>query len=213
MVLGVTRARMRVDVGAVGLLRRDDRLAAARQRGDLVHEEAVLGVDRLVARPDVGVRDQVHQLVGAAAAHDALRVEAVELGDRLAQRGRGPVRIAVQLVGLGLVGRDRLGARAQRRLVRRQLDRLHAAGDAAFAGNVGLIVEDAGLRRGASLCHGLVSSSREAPGPGANGRQNRRWRGPWPARSFAPHIRHAPAAGAIRWPLISLRRNAPATTA
>src|SRR6516162_9939987 len=120
----------------------------------------MLAHDRLIAGPDVGMGNEVDELVGAAATHDALRIEPVSLGDRVAQ-GRGrPIWIAVQLVDEGLVGCHRQGARAQRRLIGGKLDGCYAAGDAAFAWNVGVDLEDAGLRRWASLCHDSVSSLR-----------------------------------------------------
>src|SRR5262249_59428459 len=106
--------------------------AAARQRGDPVHEEAVLAIDRLLAGPDIGMGDKVDELIRATATHDALGIKPVSLGNGMAQRTGGPIRIAVQLLSNGLIGGDRLGARAQRRLGGGKLDRPHAAAGGAF---------------------------------------------------------------------------------
>ena len=46
--------------------------------GDRVDEEAVLGVDHLVARAEIAVRQQVEDVVRAGAADDAVRVEAMQ---------------------------------------------------------------------------------------------------------------------------------------
>ena len=129
-------------------------------------------VDGLVAGADVGVRDEVDQLVGAASAHDPLGIEPVVLGDSVAQRRRAAIGIEREVVCLGLVGRDRLGRRPERRLVGGELDRLQAARHFAFARNVGADVQDAGLRLGRGVRHEwLVMVVRDGL---ANGRQNRR---------------------------------------
>src|SRR6185437_13504312 len=127
-------------------LRRDDGLRAGRQRRDRIDEKAVRGVDRLVAVLEIGAGDQVEQIVGAGAADDARRIEAERLTDRLAQRGRGAVRIILEVLAGLVVGGDRMRARAQRRLVGRELEHLGDAGRAALARDVRGNVEHAGAR-------------------------------------------------------------------
>ena len=61
----------------------------------------MLGVDGLVARANVSVREQIDQLVGAAAADDSVGIEPVFPGDRIAQFGGRPVWVAVQFVEAG----------------------------------------------------------------------------------------------------------------
>ena len=74
-MFGVTRLEDGVDIGGEIRFRRDDRLGAGAERGDRIDQEAVRGVDGLVAVGEVGARDQVEQIVGAGAADDARRVE------------------------------------------------------------------------------------------------------------------------------------------
>ncbi len=61
---------------------------------------------------------------------------------------RRAVRIILQMRGDGLIGRDRARARAERRLVRRQLEYFGDARGAALAGHIGLDVEHAGPGHG-----------------------------------------------------------------
>src|SRR5262249_52799369 len=74
------------------------------------------------------------------------------------ERRGGAVRVALQPVGLGLVGGDGLGRRPERRLVGRELDRLDTALDLAFARNVGVDRQNARPRLRRIVRHG---SSRE----------------------------------------------------
>ena len=48
---------------------------------------------------EIGVGDQIEQIVGAGAADDAVGIEAEGAADRLAQRGRRAVRIVLQMLG------------------------------------------------------------------------------------------------------------------
>ena len=93
MVFGVTALEDRIDVGGVVLLRRDHGRGAGAERRDRIDQEAVRGVDRLVAVGEIGARQQVEQIVGAGAADDAGRIEPEGAADRLAQVGRRAVRI------------------------------------------------------------------------------------------------------------------------
>ena len=145
-VRSVTAREDRVDVGGEILLRRHDRLRARAERRDRIDQKAVRGVDRLVAVLQIGARQQVEQIVGAGAADDAGRIEAERAADRLAQFGRCAVRIILQMPPDRRVGLDRLRARAERRLVRRELEDLRDAGRAALARHIGLDVEHAGTR-------------------------------------------------------------------
>ena len=74
-VAAVTAARMASTSAVRSRLGRDDRLGAGRQGRDRIHQEAVGAVDRLVARAEIGARQQVDQVVGAGAADDAVGVE------------------------------------------------------------------------------------------------------------------------------------------
>ena len=86
----VTAARIASTSAVMSRLRRDHRRAAGRADGDRVDEESVLRVDRLVAGRDIGLGEQGQELVGAGAADDAVGVEPVGGGDRLAQRRAEP---------------------------------------------------------------------------------------------------------------------------
>ena len=59
-------AQDRVDVGGQVRLGRNHGRGAVRQDGDAVDEEAMGGEDALVARPEVGVRDEAQELVEPA---------------------------------------------------------------------------------------------------------------------------------------------------
>jgi hypothetical protein len=78
-------------------------------------------VDRLVAVGQIGARDQVQEVVGARAAHDARGIEAEGTADGFAQRRRGAVGVIAQAACHRAIGLDRDRARAERRLVRREL--------------------------------------------------------------------------------------------
>ena len=104
------------------------------------------GVDRLVAVGEIGARQQIEQIVGAGAADDAGGIEPERAADRLAQLGRRAVRIILEMLADRVVGRDRLRARPERRLVGRQLEDLGDARRAALAGHIGVDVEHAGAR-------------------------------------------------------------------
>ena len=138
----------RVDVRGVVGLRRHDRRAARPERGDVIDQESVGGVDRLVARPDEGVGEQVEKLVRAGAAHDARGIEPERAPDCFAQLGRRAVGIFVQALGLRHIGFDRLAPRPERRLVRGQLEHPGDAGSAALARHVSVDRHHAGARFG-----------------------------------------------------------------
>src|SRR5262249_59182999 len=90
-------------------------------------QKRVCGVNRRVAVVEIGVGDEVQEVVGARAADDAARIEPERAPDRLAQRGRVAVGVVLQVFTDRVIGGDRLWARSERRLVRRQLEH---AGDA-----------------------------------------------------------------------------------
>src|SRR4029077_3576338 len=70
------RGQNRVDIGGVTLLRRDDGFSARTERYNRVDQEAVGGVNRLVAVDEIGMRQKVEQIVRARAADDAVGIEA-----------------------------------------------------------------------------------------------------------------------------------------
>ena len=109
---GDTQLEDRIDVGGEILFRRDHRLGAGAERGDRIDQEAVRGVDRLVAIAEEGARDQVEQVVGAGAADDAVGVESEHAPNRLAQGRSRAVRIILQVLGDRLVRGNRRLARA-----------------------------------------------------------------------------------------------------
>ena len=61
-----------------------------RPAGDRINQEAVLGVQCLVARPGVGAGQQAQQLVRSGAADDPLRIERERLAECAAQRPQLP---------------------------------------------------------------------------------------------------------------------------
>ena len=132
-----------IDIGGEIGLRRDHRLGAAREDGDLVNEEAVLAVDRLVAGAEIGGREQVEKLVGACAADDARGIETIKLGKSLAHGARRAVGVARERGRRGVISLDSRRGGAERRLVRGELDDRRNAGEHARAGHIGRDVENA----------------------------------------------------------------------
>ncbi len=98
----------RIDVGAlVGLLDRDRR-GTGRLDVDLVDHEGMFGENRFVTGREIGLCQKAENLVGTVGTDDVLRVEAVHLGDRLAQPFGGAVGIDVEFGGNLARGFDRL---------------------------------------------------------------------------------------------------------
>ena len=99
--LGARRHQLedRIDVGGEVGLGRDDVDGAVRHRRDRIDQKAVGGRDRLVAVAEIGVRQQIEDLVGAGAADDAVGIEPEGAADRLAQHPRGAFRIVLQMRG------------------------------------------------------------------------------------------------------------------
>ena len=73
-VRGVTCAGMASTIGFQIALGRNSRLGPCRKNGDAIDEEPVLGVDRLVARAEIGLGEHMEQLVGTVSADDVRRV-------------------------------------------------------------------------------------------------------------------------------------------
>ena len=159
------RGEDRIDVGGEILLRRHHRLGAGAERHDRIDQKSVRGVDRLVAVDEIGMRQQVQQIVGTGAADDAVGIEPERPPDRLAQFARRAVGVVLEMIGARLIGRDRARARPERRLVRRQLEHFGHARRAALAGHIGLDIEHAGPGLGTHRSHYLHSFVR-VPEPG-----------------------------------------------
>ncbi len=198
------RCEDRIDVRGVVLFRGHDRGGARAEDRDRINQEAVRGVDRLVAVGQIGVGDEIEQIVGAGAADDAVGIEPESAPDRLAQLGRGAVRIVLEMLGERAIGGDRLRARAERRLVRGKLDHARDAGRRAPARHIGIDGEHAGARlrtkRGGHFtpCRGLWLLDRPLPArqccfTGRSGPAARLWRGPYSgSRGFRRDPRPAP---------------------
>ena len=149
-----------VDVGGEVLLRRHHGGGAGAERGDRIDQEAVRGVDRLVAVGEIGARKEIEQIVRARPADDAVGVESIGAPDRFAQLGGRAVRVILQVLADGVVGRDRLRAWAKRRLVGRQLENLGDARRAALARHIGVDFKHARAWLGTGGGHGSLSGSR-----------------------------------------------------
>src|SRR4029079_16148307 len=131
-------------------LGRDDVFGAVRHRRDRVDQKTMGGGDRLVALFEIGMRQQIEDLVRAGAADDAVRIEPEGAADRLAQDAGCAFRIILQMCGGLLVDGKRLRRRPERRLVGGQFEHLAARlRHRALAGGVGRNIEDAGVRHGA----------------------------------------------------------------
>ena len=149
--LGSARNQLQdgIDVGGEIGFGCDDIDGAVRFGGDWVHQKAVSGADRLVAAAQIGVRQQIENLVRSGTADDPFGIESEGAADRLPQHARSALRIVLQMRGRLLVGFDRLRRRAKRRLVGRQLEDLAAwLRQGSLAGRVRRNIENAGVRHG-----------------------------------------------------------------
>ena len=146
------RGEDRVDVRRVVLFAGYDRRPAGRQRRNRIDQEAVGGVDRLLARPEKGLRQEMQQFVRPRPADDARRVEAERAADRLAQFGGGPVRIILKMMADSIIGRDRMRAWSERRLVGGEFEHFGSVRRGALARHIGLDREHAGTRFGTLSC-------------------------------------------------------------
>ena len=103
-----------VDIDGVIRFWRHDRLGAGPECRDRIDQEAVGGVDGLVAVGEVGACNQVEQVVGARSANDARRVETEGGPERLAQFGGRTVRVVLQVLADRAIGGNGFRARPQR---------------------------------------------------------------------------------------------------
>ena len=106
-----------IDIGRVVLFRRHDRRRARTARGDRINKESMGGVDGLVAIVQIGVSNEVQELIGAGAADNAIRIEPKGTADRFTQRGGIAIGVVLQVLADGVIGGDRLGARPERRFI------------------------------------------------------------------------------------------------
>ncbi len=83
---GLARHRLEdgVDVGGVIGFRHGNRPRAGAERDDRIDQKAMRGVDRLVAVAEIGVGEQVQEIVGTGAADDTVGIESERASDRLA---------------------------------------------------------------------------------------------------------------------------------
>ncbi len=138
--LGARRDRFDdgVHVGGIVPLWHRNGLCAGAQGRDRIDQKAVDGMDRLVAVGEIGASEQVEQVVGAGAAHDAVGIEPEGAADGLTQRGGGALRVILQMIGDRMIGRDRLRTGAERRFVGGEFIDLRRAPRFALAGHVGV---------------------------------------------------------------------------
>ena len=138
--------RERVHVGGEVGFRREHRHRPDPAGGDAIDDEAMLGLQHLVAGIGIQPDQMAQQLFGATADDDAVRVQIVRRADGRAQVHRGRIGIALQIPQAGPDRLDRLGAGTQRAFVGCQLDDLGVARDFGIAGLVGRDVEHARAR-------------------------------------------------------------------
>src|SRR5262249_33315786 len=125
-----------------------------------------------VAVAEIGVGNEVQEVVGARAADDAAGIEAERAPDRLAQRGRVAVGVVLQVFTDRVIGGDSPRARSERRFVRRQLEHAGDAGCLALARHVGIDREYARTRL-RTLQDGHFTLRKSPTGGGAAARPRR----------------------------------------
>ena len=106
-----------VDIGGVILLSRHHGACSRAKRGNGINQKAMRRVDRLIAIAQIGVGNEVQQIVRARAANNALGIKPEGAADCLTQRDRGAVGIVLQMRAGCTVGSDRLGTGAERSLI------------------------------------------------------------------------------------------------
>ena len=104
----------------------------------------MLGVDRLVARAEMGLGEHMEQLVGTVSADDVRRVQPVKSAKGLAKRGMGAIRIAVEPMSRLAVCLHRMRRRPERRLIRGQFDNRPRARKLGASRNIGVDGKHAG---------------------------------------------------------------------
>ena len=112
MLVGDGR-QQRLNIGSEVGFGRDDHLRRGTACDDRIDRKAILAHHRRIALAQKGLSEQVEEIVGAGAADDACRVNAVDLAERLAQQPRRALGIDLQLAGKLLIGRNRLGTGAE----------------------------------------------------------------------------------------------------
>ena len=99
-----------------------DRRGAEEERHEAVDDEFRLSHQHLVAGLQENVADQLDHLVRAVADHELVGRKVEEAGQPLSQRVAAPVRIVLALLDRSLARLNRLWRRAERVLVRSELD-------------------------------------------------------------------------------------------
>ncbi len=120
---------------------------------DAVENKTMRAEHHLVARPYIGTGEQSEQLVGAAAADQARRIEAIDPGDGVTQDRGAAFRVEFQTSGRlpeGLYGQF---ARSQRAFVCREFDRFSNAMRPCASADIGRYLKNSGIWRQA---HGRV---------------------------------------------------------
>ena len=134
-------------------------MALLAQRGDPIDEEGMLAEQHLVAGPQIGVRQHRQQLVGAVAADDAGRVEAIGLADGLAQDLGAAFGIKSRSCdGLGEAPRPPWGWGPAALSLEESLNTCSTPAHAGAAADIGRDFENAGLGRG---LHGSSMGSKK----------------------------------------------------
>ena len=128
----------RIHVGGVVALGGDHRGRARGQRRDAIHQEAVLGEQAFIARPEIGLGGDGQQFVRTRAADDAIGIYAMGRADGFAQQHGAAIGIIRQKMRRLQIGRPRMAARAVGRLVGGELEHLGDAGRLAAAGHIGV---------------------------------------------------------------------------
>ena len=136
-----------VDIHTKVLFRRRHGHAAVGQCREAIDKKGIFGEQHFVAGTQIGVRQQGEEFVGAVAANDARRIQAIGFANRFSQNLRRAFGIDRDRFNGILVGLERIGACTQRRLVGGQLDRIGNAGNARASAHIGRNVEHAGFRR------------------------------------------------------------------
>ena len=107
----------RVNIRGQIALRRNDRFGSSRQDRDPVNEKTVLGINRLVAWPQIGLRENVKQFVRTIAADDMGWIQAMCGAKSFTQRSAGAIGITVKPGGRLSIRLDGARAWPKRRFV------------------------------------------------------------------------------------------------
>ena len=125
--------------------------------GNRIDQKSMLRINRLIADTEVGMRQQLQKLIGTSAANNRSWIQAIAIGDGLAQRGSRAIGVEFKAAGFRRKRGSGQRRRAKGRLVRRKLVNPRTPGS-AFSRRIGQYFQNAWIGgRPRNIAHDLLS--------------------------------------------------------